>query len=172
MSFMNKVGSALNKGLGQMIKTHDKKESNDSVKPKGVHIIGEENIFLEKQIDKESLGSENSGLIEKSHSSMFDETKSESAKNQPQVVKKSSMQEILGVPNKKKENTSNKITDKDFMKGFILINNEKIMKSEKCYIRISGETIPCKVLLTIYRVYILLLGYIISIHLHILFFYI
>jgi hypothetical protein len=41
------------------------------------------------------------------------------------------------------------------MKGFNLINGEKTIQSDKCHIKIDKENIPCKVLITNYRVYIL-----------------
>ena len=151
---MNKVGSMLNKKVGSI---GNKKGEANTYKPAGVHVLGEDYFPQDNlMITEESLPS-NKLNLQKSDSNIG----STSSNALPSFSKKknisSSMKEILGVqgePNEPQKNKQ-KLEDSDFMKGFTLINGEKIIHSDKCNIKIDNELIPCKALITNYRVYIL-----------------
>ena len=154
MSFMNKVGSMLNKKVGSI---GSKKGEANTYKPAGVHVLGEDYFPQDNiMINEDSIETNNSDF-EKS------ETISESNSSNllPSVTKKkeisSSMQDIFGISKQNLPQKKNKqdIKDSDFMKGFNLINGEKTIQSDKCNIEIDKELIPCKVLITNYRVYII-----------------
>ena len=150
---MNKVGSMLNKTVGSM---GNKKGEANTYKPAGVHVLGEDyfpqdNLMITE--DSDSLPSNNTNL-EKQNSNVG----SISSNILPSVTEKkslsSSMKEILGVSQPPQKNKQ-KAEDADFMKGFNLINGEKIIHSDKCNIKIDKELISCRALITNYRVYIL-----------------
>jgi hypothetical protein len=150
---MNKVGSMLNKTVGSM---GNKKGEANTYKPAGVHVLGEDyfpqdNLMITE--DSDSLPSNNTNL-EKQNSNVG----SISSNILPSVTEKkslsSSMKEILGVSQPPQKNKQ-KAEGADFMKGFNLINGEKIIHSDKCNIKIDKELISCRALITNYRVYIL-----------------
>ena len=153
MSFMNKVGSMLNKKVG------NKKGEPNSYKPAGVHVLGEDNFTEENlMMNEEAMEEDNYNNIVKQNTNPG----SISSDILPTVTKKkavsSSMTEILGL-SKQNQPPQKKISkaadDSEFMKGFTLINGEKKIHSDKCNIKIDKELIPCKALLTNYRVYLL-----------------
>lgn len=151
---MNKVGSMLNKKVGSI---GNKKGDSNTYRPAGVHVLGED-YFPQDNIvmTEDSLGASNIDS-EKEEST----TGSSSTNLLPSVTEKKSlaysMQEIFGVskPTQPQKKTKQDAKDSDFMKGFNLINGEKTIQSDKCHIKIDKELIPCKVLITNYRVYIL-----------------
>ena len=152
---MNKVGSMLNKKVGSM---GNKKGEANSYKPAGVHVLGEDYFPQENlMINEEILEEESNNIIVKQNTNPG----SISSNELPTVTKKkavsSSMQEILGISKQNQNQQKNKMKaeDSEFMKGFNLINGEKKIHSDKCNIKIDKELIPCKALITNYRVYLL-----------------
>ena len=151
---MNKVGSMLNKKVGSI---GNKKGDSNTYRPAGVHVLGED-YFPQDNIvmNEDSLGTNNIDS-EKGDSSIG----SSSTNLLPSVTEKKSlavsMQDIFGVskPTQPQKKNKQDAKDADFMKGFNLINGEKTIQSDKCHIKIDKELIPCKVLITNYRVYIL-----------------
>ena len=143
MSFMNKVGSMLNKKVGSM---GNKKGDANTYKPAGVHVLGEDYFPQDNlMLTEDSLGSQN-GNLEKRDSI----TGSASSKALPSVSIKravtSSMKEILGVSKQVPQKNKQKLEDSDFMKGFTLINGEKIIHNDKKAIQniVNGYTITLK----------------------------
>ena len=159
MSFMDKVGNMINKkmsSMGSMGSIGNKKADTNTYKPAGVHVLGEDYFPQDNlMLTEDSLGPQSCNLEKKDSN-----TGSASSNILPSVSTKknvsSSMKEILGVskqqvPQKNKQ----KVEDSDFMKGFNLINGEKVIHNDKCHIQIGKELISCKALITYYRVYIL-----------------
>ena len=151
---MNKVGSMLNKNL---ISMGSKKGEANTYKPAGVHVLGEDYFPQDNNMmNEESLGTNNSEI--ERHNTNPGSTSSNIL---PTVKLKkgasSSMQEVLGVTkkNQPQQKGKQKLEESDFMKGFTLINGEKSIHNDKCNIKIDKELIPCKALITNYRVYIL-----------------
>ena len=152
---MNKVGSMLNKNL---ISMGNKKGEANTYKPAGVHVLGEDYFPQDNNMmmNEESLGTNNSEIDRQNTN-----PGSTSSNILPTVKLKkgvsSSMQEVLGVTkkNQPQQKSKQKLEESDFMKGFILINGEKSIHNDKCNIKIDKELIPCKALITNYRVYIL-----------------
>ena len=151
MKYMNKVGSMLNKKVSM----NNKGEENAN-KPAGVHVLGEDYFPQDNLMISEEIG--NNNLKEEKPSTV---PMSSSSNDLPTVSKKkavsSSMTEILGIskqPQAQKK-TKQQIEESEFMKGFTLINGEKTIHSDKCNVKLDKELIPCKVLMTNYRVYIL-----------------
>ena len=151
---MNKVGSMLNKKMNSI---SNKKGDSNTYKPAGVHVLGED-YFPQDNIvmNEDSLGTSTIDS-EKGESNVG----SSSSNLLPSVTEKKtlaySMQDIFGVskPTQPQKKNKQDVKDVDFMKGFNLINGEKTIQSDKCHIKIDKENIPCKVLITNYRVYIL-----------------
>ena len=78
--------------------------------------------------------------------------------------KKSNMQNLtnnnlnqnnLAFPPMNQNNAKPLEPDKDFLKGFELINGEKSINWSRCMIKLEKGPYPCKVLLTEYRLYII-----------------
>ena len=153
MKYMNKVGSMINKKVGTM--GNKKAEDNNTYKPAGVHMLDEDYFPQDNMMTNEDSIGGNNADEEKQNSI------STSSNILPKIDKKSassSMQEILGLskqPPVNKRKSKQQLEESEFMKGFTLINGEKVLHSDKCNIKIDKELIPCKALLTNYRVYIL-----------------
>ena len=149
MKYMNKVGSMLNKKVS--------KGEEDTHKPAGVHVLGEDYFPQDNlMISEETIGDNNS-----KEEKPISVPMSSSSNDLPTVSKKkavsSSMTEILGLSKQPQvqKKTKQQIEESEFMKGFALINGEKTIHSDKCNVKLDKELIPCKVLMTNYRVYIL-----------------
>ena len=139
---MNKVGSMLNKKVGSI---GNKKGDSNTYKPAGVHVLGED-YFPQDNIvmNEDSLGTSNIDS-EKEEST----TGSSSTNLLPSVTEKKSlaysMQEIFGVSKPTQPQKKTKQDAKSEYKDLSKLN----------HIKIDKELIPCKVLITNYRVYIL-----------------
>ena len=106
------------------------------------------------QNNNNQLNQNNSNEKPKSSSSMLD-----------YFQKKSNMQNLnnnnnlnqnnLAFPPMNQNNAKPLEPDKDFLKGFELINGEKTINWSRCMIKLEKGPYPCKVLLTEYRLYII-----------------
>ena len=106
------------------------------------------------QNNNNKLNQNNSNEKPKSSSSMLD-----------YFQKKSNMQNLnnnnnlnqnnLAFPPMNQNNAKPLEPDKDFLKGFELINGEKTINWSRCMIKLEKGPYPCKVLLTEYRLYII-----------------
>ena len=156
---MNKVGSMINKKVSSM--GSGKKVDTNTYKPAGVHVLGEDIFPQENLMISEDLLSTNNTFIEKQNTN----TGSNSSNLLPSITKNkklsSSMQDVFGISKKTQpqpqtqQANKQKVEDTDFMKDFILINGEKPIHHDKCSIILDRDIIPCKALLSYYRVYII-----------------
>ena len=171
MDFLNKVGNMVGKGFDtvktNIIKFQDNSnnpQTNNNL-PKGVHILGEDdqpvpelnnlnqanqNINKENDYNKYYYSQQN-------EYQPLSQTKNTQSQNKPQS---SSIRDLFNInqQNQQMSPTSQikgSTPDKDFMQGFNLINGERPVEWEKCFIKLEKGPYACRALLTNYRVYII-----------------
>ena len=99
------------------------------------------------------LNQNNSSEKPKSSSSMLDYFQKKS--NMQNLTNNNLNQNNLAFPPMNQNNAKPLEPDKDFLKGFELINGEKTINWSRCMIKLEKGPYPCKVLLTEYRLYII-----------------
>ena len=99
------------------------------------------------------LNQNNSNEKPKSSSSMLDYFQKKS--NMQNLTNNNLNQNNLAFPPMNQNNAKPLEPDKDFLKGFELINGEKTINWSRCMIKLEKGPYPCKVLLTEYRLYII-----------------
>ena len=100
------------------------------------------------------LNQNNSNEKPKSSSSMLDYFQKKS--NMQNLTNNNNLnQNNLAFPPMNQNNAKPLEPDKDFLKGFELINGEKTINWSRCMIKLEKGPYPCKVLLTEYRLYII-----------------
>ena len=99
------------------------------------------------------LNQNNSSEKPKSSSSILDYFQKKS--NMQNLTNNNLNQNNLAFPPMNQNNAKPLEPDKDFLKGFELINGEKTINWSRCMIKLEKGPYPCKVLLTEYRLYII-----------------
>ena len=100
------------------------------------------------------LNQNNSNEKPKNSSSMLDYFQKKS--NMQNLTNNNNLnQNNLAFPPMNQNNAKPLEPDKDFLKGFELINGEKTINWSRCMIKLEKGPYPCKVLLTEYRLYII-----------------
>ena len=105
------------------------------------------------QNNNNQLNQNNSNEKPKSSSSMLDYFQKKS--NMQNLTNNNLNQNNLAFPPMNQNNAKTLEPDKDFLKGFELINGEKTINWSRCMIKLEKGPYPCKVLLTEYRLYII-----------------
>ena len=105
------------------------------------------------QNNNNQLNQNNSNEKPKSSSSMLDYFQKKS--NMQNLNNNNLNQNNLAFPPMNQNNAKPLEPDKDFLKGFELINGEKTINWSRCMIKLEKGPYPCKVLLTEYRLYII-----------------
>ena len=105
------------------------------------------------QNNNNQLNQNNSNEKPKSSSSMLDYFQKKS--NMQNLTNNNLNQNNLAFPPMNQNNAKPLEPDKDFLKGFELINGEKTINWSRCMIKLEKGPYPCKVLLTEYRLYII-----------------
>ena len=105
------------------------------------------------QNNNNQLNQNNSNEKSKSSSSMLDYFQKKS--NMQNLTNNNLNQNNLAFPPMNQNNAKPLEPDKDFLKGFELINGEKTINWSRCMIKLEKGPYPCKVLLTEYRLYII-----------------
>ena len=105
------------------------------------------------QNNNNQLNQNNSNEKPKSSSSMLDYFQKKS--NMQNLTNNNLNQNNLAFPPMNQNNAKPLEPDKDFLKGFELINGEKSINWSRCMIKLEKGPYPCKVLLTEYRLYII-----------------
>ena len=99
------------------------------------------------------LNQNKSNEKQKSSSSMLDYFQKKS--NMQNLNNNNLNQNNLAFPPMNQNKSKSLEPDKDFLKGFELINGEKTINWSRCMIKLEKGPYPCKVLLTEYRLYII-----------------
>ena len=119
--------------------------------------INNNNIMINNNIqniqNNNQLNQNNSNEKPKSSSSMLDYFQKKS--NMQNLTNNNLNQNNLAFPPMNQNNAKPLEPDKDFLKGFELINGEKTINWSRCMIKLEKGPYPCKVLLTEYRLYII-----------------
>ena len=175
MDFLKNVGSYVGKGIDTLktniIKAQDSSKSTqeNNPLPKGVHILGVDDQSYPQQNNANQQNSNinnNNNKVNDYNKFYYSQQNTYSSQSQTQNTQSlnkpqsSSIRDLFNSNQPSQHMSSSppvkgSVPDKDFMQGFHLINGEKPVEWEKCYLKLEKGPYPCRALLTGYRVYII-----------------
>ena len=165
MNFLKNVGNMVGFGSSKTSVTENEGNTNSNPPnnslPKGVHILGNEDLTTSQQNYQNQPNTNNSTKNKENEYNKFYYSQQEPPQ-QPKIQNKQNISSKNDISNIKQpiQQTFNpmikgSVPDKDFMVGFNLINGEKPVEWERCSIKLEKGAYPCRALLTGFRVYII-----------------